>query len=58
MHGESTMRFARLRLLAAGVIAYLIGVPLTERAFAQSGADLVDASIGLGLAIADSAGNS
>ncbi|HOO17922.1 MAG TPA: hypothetical protein PK920_13770 [Phycisphaerae bacterium] len=48
------MRFKRLRVLAAGVAAFLVGVPLTERAFGQV-FDIVEASIELGLAIADSA---
>ncbi len=28
-------RFPRLRLFAAGLLAFLIGVPLTQQAFAQ-----------------------
>jgi hypothetical protein len=55
--GELSMRAGRMRILAAGVIAFFIGVPLTEKAFGQA-FDIVDASVRLGLAIADSAGNS
>ena len=50
-------RFARLRWYTAGLLAFLIGVPLTEKAFAQAG-DIVANAIGLGFAIADSAGRS
>jgi hypothetical protein len=51
------MSFGKLRLFAAGLAAFLIGVPLTERAFGQV-FDIIDASVNLGLAIADSAGGS
>jgi hypothetical protein len=51
------MRLGRLRLFAAGVAAFLVGVPLTERAFGQV-FEIIDASIALGVAIADSAGGS
>jgi hypothetical protein len=47
----------RIRLWSAGVIAFLVGVPLTEKAYGQ-GFDIVTASIDLALAIADSAGDS
>jgi len=47
----------RIRAWTAAAIAFLIGVPLTEQAFAQA-SDIVDASIRLGLGIADSAGGS
>lgn len=48
---------SKLRLRFAGVIAFLLGVPLTERALAQAG-DIVFSSINLAAAIADSAGAS
>jgi hypothetical protein len=51
------MSSSRIRLYAAGLLAFLIGMPLTERAFAQVG-DIVNGAIGLGLGIADSAGGS
>ncbi len=51
------MSFGKLRLYAAGLAAFLIGVPLTEKAFGQAG-DIIDASIGLAAAIIDSAGGS
>ncbi len=51
------MRFTRIRLWIAGLVAFLFGFPLSERAFAGL-FDVVDTSIGLGLAIADSAGDS
>ena len=51
------MRFRRTRLWIAGVVAFAFGFPLSEKAFAGL-FDVVDSSIGLGLAIADSAGNS
>jgi hypothetical protein len=51
------MPFRRIKVWIAGAIALLMGVPFAERASAQA-YDIVEASIGLGLAIADSAGNS
>lgn len=51
------MRWTRWRLYAAGVLAFLLGIPLTERAFGQTG-DIVRASFSLARAIADSAGDS
>lgn len=51
------MRFGRIRIWAAGLVAWFIGVPLTEKAMAQAG-DIVRASFGLAGAIGDSAGNS
>ncbi len=51
------MSLARLRWYAAGLIALLIGIPLTEKALAQAD-DIVQASLDLAEAIADSAGNS
>ena len=49
--------FKRMRLYTAGLVAFLLGFPLTEKAFGQAG-DIIDAGIDLGLAIADSAGDS
>ena len=51
------MRSSKMRLYIAGLVAFLIGVPLTEQAFAQVG-DIVNASLGLAGAIVDSAGQS
>ncbi|MCA9250457.1 MAG: hypothetical protein R3E58_03265 [Phycisphaerae bacterium] len=51
------MRFSKTRLWIAGAVAFMFGFPLSEKAFAGF-FDVVDTSIGLGLAIADSAGNS
>lgn len=47
----------RFRLYAAAVVAFLLGVPLTEKAMAQTG-DIVFAGLNLADAIADSAGQS
>ena len=55
--GEKIMRITRIRLWTAGLVAFLLGFPMTERALAQS-SDFIESSIGLGLAIADSAGDS
>ena len=49
---------SRARYYIAGMIAFLVGVPLTEEAFAASGSSLIGAAIDLGLAIAGSAGDS
>ncbi len=51
------MRLSKLRIYTAGLLAFLIGVPLTEKAFGQAG-DIVSASLGLAGAIASSAGAS
>lgn len=49
---------SRLGLYAAGVLAFLLGVPLTQRAFAQEGFDIFFASLDLAGAIADASGGS
>ncbi|NOX58098.1 MAG: hypothetical protein GXP29_04475 [Planctomycetes bacterium] len=51
------MRFRRTRLWVAGLVAFAFGFPLSEKAFAGF-YNLIDSSIGLGLSIADSAGDS
>lgn len=51
------MPFGRIRLWTAGLIAFLVGVPLTERAMAQT-FDIFRSALSLGLSIADSAGDS
>jgi hypothetical protein len=51
------MSLSRIRLWAAGLVAFLLGFPLSEKVMADA-LDVLDASIGLGLAIADSAGGS
>ncbi len=48
---------SRLRTILAGLAAFLIGIPLTERAFGQTG-DVIFSSLNLADAIADSAGDS
>jgi len=54
------MRFGRIRFWVAGLVAFLLGFPFAEQASAQSTnvTDIIDSSLNLGLAIADSAGNS
>ena len=51
------MRFSRIRLWIAGLVAFLLGFPLSDKVLA-GGFDIFDSSVGLGLAIADSAGGS
>lgn len=51
------MSVKKLRLYAAGLLAFLVGVPLTERALAQT-EDIIYSSLGLAAAIVDSAGQS
>ncbi len=51
------MNLKRWRLYAAGLLAFLVGVPLTEQALAQTG-DIVSASLDLAAAIVQSAGRS
>ncbi len=52
------MRLRKLRLYAAGFVAFLLGVPLTQQALADDVGDIIDASLGLASAITASAGNS
>jgi hypothetical protein len=47
----------KLRLYSAGLLAFLVGVPMTEQALAQTG-DIINASLSLAAAIIDSAGRS
>ena len=51
------MKIRKTRFYLAGLVAFLIGVPLTEKAFGQTG-DIISAAIGLAGAIANSAGAS
>ncbi len=51
------MSLRKMRLYGAGLIAFLLGMPLTEQAFAQTG-DIVSAAISLAGTIIDSAGRS
>jgi hypothetical protein len=51
------MRFGRIRLWIAGMVAFLLGFPLSDKVLA-SGWDIFESSVGLGFAIADSAGDS
>ena len=48
---------SRIRLFAAAVVAFLLCASLTEKTFGATG-DVIDTSINLGMAIADSAGDS
>ena len=52
------MRLRRVRLWAAGLVAFLMGIPFTERVLGGGSWDVFDSSLDLGLAIADSAGGS
>lgn len=47
----------RVRLYLSGFAAFLLGIPLTEKAFSQTG-DIIISSLNLADAIADSAGQS
>ncbi len=47
----------KLRLYTAGLVAFLLGMPLTEEAFAGTG-DIVWAGLDLGFSIADLSGGS
>ena len=55
---EYSMRLRRVRLWAAGLVAFLMGIPFTERVLGGGAWDVFDSSLDLGLAIADSAGGS
>jgi len=50
--------FRKMRVYAAAAVAFLIGMPLTEQAFAASVGNIISASVGLAGAIVDSAGRS
>jgi hypothetical protein len=50
-------KMTRIRLFLAGLAAFLVGVPLTERAFAQVGG-IFWSSLDLGLSIADASDGS
>jgi hypothetical protein len=49
------MRISKLRFWTAGVVALLVGIPMTEKAMAQSG-DIIVSAINLARAIGVSAG--
>jgi len=51
------MKFSRIKLWMAGAVAFLLGFPLSDKVMA-GGMDIFGASLDLGLAIADSAGDS
>lgn len=51
------MNMKKLRLYVPGLLAFLIGIPLTEQAFGQAGS-IISASFDLAGAIASSAGRS
>jgi hypothetical protein len=52
---EVRVRLNKLRLYVAGVLAVLLGIPLTEKAFGATG-DIVSASFDLAGAIANLSG--
>ena len=52
------MKLRSLRWFAAGVVAFLMGFPLAEKAMADDAGSIVDASLALTAAIVDAAGNS
>ena len=52
------MRTMRLRLYAAGLLAFLLGIPLTQRALAQDGWDIFFSSLNLADAIGNASGGS
>ena len=45
----------RLRLFVAGLVAFLVGMPLTEKAFGYA-YDITVSAIDLGLSLADASG--
>ncbi len=45
------MRLRKLHLYLAGLVAFLIGMPLSGKAFGQDGRQLVEASVDLASAI-------
>lgn len=51
------MSMKRMRMYLAGLVAFLVGIPLTEQAFAQTG-DILEGAWQLGLGIANLAGRS
>ncbi len=51
-------RLGKFRFYAAGLLAFLIGVPLTEQAVAQDVGGIISSAIGLAGSIASSAGAS
>ncbi len=52
------MKFGRIRLWMAGLVAFAMGFPLSEEAMAGDTFDIITSSFDLGLAIADSIGGS
>lgn len=52
------MRFKRLRWYIAGLVAFLMGIPMAERAMADDGGDIFGSALSLTSAIIDAAGNS
>jgi len=61
-HKESNMLPQKLRLYMAGLVAFLVGMPLTEKAFGSifgDAGDIAGSAIDLGFSIANaSAGDS
>ena len=52
------MKLNRLQVYLAGAIAFLLGIPLTQKVYAQGGFEIFFESLDLAGAIADSAGDS
>ena len=52
------LKLRNLRWYAAGVVAFLMGFPLAERAMADDAGSIVGSSLSLASAIIDVAGNS
>jgi len=52
------MKFKGLRWYTAGLVAFLMGIPMAEQAKAADGGNIVEAAIALALSIASVAGDS
>lgn len=52
------MRFKKLRWYTAGLVAFLMGIPMAETAMADDGGSIFDSALSLTSAIIDAAGNS
>ena len=52
------MRFKNLRWYTAGLVAFLMGVPMAEKAMADDGGNIAASGFALMDAIIDAAGNS
>jgi|WetSurMetagenome_2_1015567.scaffolds.fasta_scaffold132199_3 hypothetical protein len=52
------MRFRKVRWYAAGLVAFLMGIPLAAQTMADEGGEIADAALSLTTAIVDAAGSS